>query len=85
MTDPAIDPLLRRLADLPRAVPDESRTVAVRERCHAALARGGAHAESVHRTQARVARLLELAAVVALGVLYASAIISQAIGTYGAR
>jgi hypothetical protein len=83
MTDPVLDPLVRRLADLPRAVPDERRTAAVRERCHAALARGRAHADTVHRTHARVARLLELGAIAALGLLYASAIVSQALGTYG--
>jgi hypothetical protein len=85
MTDPTTDPLMRRLAGLPRAAPDECRTAAVRERCHAAFARGRGHADTAHRARAGVVRLLELGAVAAIGLLYASAIVSQAMSMYAAR
>ena len=84
MTDLSSDPVLHALADLPRAVPDDLHSAAVRARCHTALARRRRRHEAVGGARGGLRRVIELVAFAALGLLYASAVIRQAAAMYGA-
>lgn len=72
------DPLLRAMARLPEAMPDERRALRVRARCHAALAARERRAERTVRAR-RWARVAVPGLLGAFCVMYLAAVIVKAI------
>jgi hypothetical protein len=80
------DPLIRRLAELPMAVPDPARAERLRHRCRATLTRSARRAPSVPLTAPRrVIAMLWPPVVAGLGVVYLAAVILVALAVYGVR
>jgi hypothetical protein len=73
----ANDPLLRALARLPEAAPNDARASRVRERCHAALERSRLRSGRAARP-ATIARAIEAALVGGLCLLYLSTVLLEA-------
>jgi hypothetical protein len=80
------DPLIRRLAELPLAVPDPARADRRRRRCRATLTQSARRAPSVPLTvPRRVIAMLWPPVVAGLGVVYLAAVILVALAVYGVR
>jgi len=80
------DPLIRRLAELPMAVPDPARAERLRHRCRATLTSSARRAPSVPLTApGRVIAMLWPPVVAGLGVVYLAAVILVALAVYGVR
>jgi hypothetical protein len=80
------DPLIRRLAELPVAVPDPVRAERLRHRCRATLTQSARRATSVPLTAPRrVIAMLWPPVVAGLGVVYLAAVILVALAVYGVR
>jgi hypothetical protein len=80
------DPLIRRLAELPSAVPDPARADRLRHRCRARLTQSARRGPSVPRTVARrVIAMLWPPVVAGLGVMYLAVVILVALAVYGVR
>jgi hypothetical protein len=80
------DPLIRRLAELPMAVPDRARAERLRHRCRATLTQSARRAPSVALTAPRrVIAMLWPPVVAGLGVVYLAAVILVALAVYGVR
>jgi hypothetical protein len=80
------DPLIRRLAELPMAVPDPGRAARLRQRCRATLAHSAQGAAPAPVTAPRhvIARLWP-PVVAGLGAAYLAAVILVALAVYGGR
>ncbi len=80
------DPLIRRLAELPIAVPDPARAERLRHRCRATLMQSARRAPSVPLTAPRrLIAMLWPPVVAGLGVVYLAAVILVAVALYGVR
>jgi hypothetical protein len=80
------DPLIRRLAELPTAVPDPARAERLRRRCRATLTQSAPRAPSVPLTSpSRVIAMLWPPVVAGIGVVYLAAVILVALAVYGAQ
>lgn len=78
----ADDPLLRGLARLPAAAPDEARAARSRARCHAAFERARLRRERPARRSTAI-RIVEAAFVGGLCLLYLSTVILEAVRLHG--
>ena len=80
------DPLIRRLAELPLAVPDSARADRLRHRCRATLTQSVGGAPPVPLiVPRRVLAMLWPPLVAGLGVVYLAAVILVALAVYGVR
>ena len=79
------DWLIRRLAELPMAVPNPARAKRLRQRCRATLTQSARRAPSVPLTAPRVIAMLWPPVVAGLGVLYLAGVILVALEVYGVR
>ena len=79
---PADDPLLRALACLPAAAPDEARAERARARCHAAFERARLRRERPARRSTAI-QIVEAAFVGGLCLLYLSTVILEAVRLRG--
>jgi hypothetical protein len=80
------DPLMRRLAELPLAVPDAARADRLRHRCRATLTQSARRAPPLPLTVARrVIAMLWPPVVAGLGVVYLATVILVALAVYSVR
>lgn len=80
------DPLIRRLAELPMAVPDAARTARRRHRCRTMLTQSAGPATSARlAAPRRVVAMLWPPVVAGLGLAYLTAVILVALAVYGVR
>ncbi len=84
MTEPSDDLVSRQLLRLTPVEPDAARGERVRARCHAALARQRRRRRlAAVGVRVTVGRMVELAAVAGVIVLYVSLVIRSALAAYG--